>query len=248
MQGRLVEVLRGSVHRGRIEALVTVQSDQRDQRQVTLDEALLARYYEALQKVRGRFRLAGTVTLDHLLALPQIVSVTEGRPQTEARWGLVRQTLEAAVGELVQSRRREGAKLVEDVRGRVKDIERNLRAVKARLPEALKQQRQETRARLQELLGTKGGSSVGQLEEAVALIKESDVHEELVRLESHLAHLQQTLTTGGLMGKRLDFIAQELMREANTLGAKVNDALAARHVVDIKGAIERIREQVQNLE
>ena len=79
-------------------------------------------------------------------------------------------------------------------------------------------------------------------------MKDVDVHEELVRLESHLVYMRQTLTKGQSVGKRLDFIAQELMRETNTMGAKVNDPQAAQHVVDIKACIEKIREQVQNLE
>ena len=87
-----------------------------------------------------------------------------------------------------------------------------------------------------------------QLEEAVALVKEADVHEEFVRLESHLSHMRERLAGTQPIGKQQDFIAQELMREANTMGAKVNDPQAAQHVVEIKGRIEKIREQVQNLE
>ena len=90
--------------------------------------------------------------------------------------------------------------------------------------------------------------TTGQLEQAAALTKDADIHEELVRLESHLAYMRQTLANSQLVGKRLDFIAQELMREANTTGAKVNDPQAAQHVVEIKSCIEKIREQVQNLE
>ena len=247
LQGRMLEVFRGHMRRGRIEAVVFVQSDRGDQRRVTFDESLVSRYHAALVELQGRFGLKGGVTLDHLLALPQVVTVAQAPPPTEALWGLIRQTAEAAVKDLVRTRQREGAKLAADVRMHIQDISRHVRAVKSRLPKALAQQRRAIRARVRELLGSKAGS-VSQLEEAVSLIKESDVHEELVRLESHLGHMRQTLRGGDLIGKRLDFIAQELMRETNTLGAKANDAQAARHVVDMKGAIERIREQVQNLE
>ena len=248
LQGRMVELFRSHMRRGRIEALVFVQSGQHNQRQVALDESLLSRYYEALLALKGRFGLKGGVTLDHLLALPQAVTVLDVRPSTEHLWGLIRQTAEAAVEELIRTRQREGGKLIADLRRQIQSIGRDVRAVKARLPKALEQQRRQIRARLHELLGAKAKASTSQLEEATTLIREFDVHEELVRLESHLSHMRQTLTSVGAIGKRLDFIAQELMREANTLGAKVNDAQAGRHVVDIKGAIERIREQVQNLE
>lgn len=248
LQGRLAEVLRGHMRRGRIEVLVFIQSSQRDQRQVTFDEALLSRYYEALLELKGRLGLKGSVTLEQLLALPQAVTVTETRPPAEQLWGLIRQTAEEAVRDLTRMRQREGRKLVADLHRQIQDIARHLRAVKARLPEALAQQRRHIRARLLELMSATAGGSASQLSEAVALVQAADVHEELVRLESHVSHLRQTLAGGGLIGKRLDFIAQELTREANTLGAKVNDAQASRHVVDIKAAIERIREQTQNLE
>ena len=248
LQGRLVELFRGHMHRGRVEALVFVQTTERHQRRVSFDEELLTRYHTALLDLKARFGLKGPVTLEQLLSLPQAMTVIETRVEAEPLWGLVRQAAEAAIRDLARARQREGSKLVRDLRSHIRQIERRVRAVTVRLPKALAHQRRQIRRRLLELLGPESTASVPRVDEAVALIKETDVHEELVRLDSHLGHVRQTLASGGLVGKRLDFIAQELMREANTLGAKVNDAKAARHVVDIKEAIERIREQVQNLE
>ena len=248
VQGRLTELLQRQLRRGRVEVLVFIQSDHWDRRRVTFDEPLLQRYHEALVGLKSRFGLKGGVTLDHLLALPQAVAVTEERLPTERFWDPVREAAEAAVAALVRTRQREGARLVADLRRQIRDIERHVRAVTARLPKALAQQRRALRDRLQELLGPGAARSVSRLEEAVALVKEADIHEELVRLDSHLAHMRQTIAKGQLVGKQLDFIAQEIMRETNTTGAKVNDPQAARHVVEIKGCIEKIREQVQNLE
>ena len=248
LQGRLAELVRKQVQRGRVEALVFVQSDQRSYRQVVFDEPLLQRYHEALVALRGRFGLKGAITLDHLLALPQAVTISEVRGPNEQLSALIEEAAEAAIQDLVRSRQREGAKLLEDLQRLIRLIERHRQDIVNRLPKALEQQRERVRERLQELLGAKSNGSISQLEQAVALIKEVDVHEELVRLKSHLAHMRQTLINERLIGKQLDFISQELMRETNTLGAKVNDALAARHVVQIKGTIEKIREQVQNLE
>jgi uncharacterized protein (TIGR00255 family) len=187
------------------------------------------------------------VTLEHLLSLPHAVSVTEERPNAERLWASVEAATRHALQALVQSRRREGAKLVADIRGQLAVLERHLRAIRAQRPRALAAQRQALRKRLLELLGAESGS-VARLEEAIALVREPDIHEELVRLDSHLAHVRQALSGGRLIGKQLDFIAQELMRETNTLGAKVNDPGAARHVIEMKGCIEKIREQGQNLE
>jgi len=248
IQGRLTELIQKRLRRGRIEVLVFVQTLQRDRRRVMFDEPLLARYYEALVSLKGRFGLKGHVSLDQLLALPQAVTVAEERLPTEQLWEPIRQTADAALEALVGTRQREGARLVADLRRQIALIESHARKITTRLPNALKQQRQQLRKRLRELLGVSGSRSVAQLEEAVALVRDADIHEELVRLDSHLAHMRQTLAGHQLVGKQLDFIAQELMRETNTIGAKVNDPQAARHVVEIKGSIEKIREQVQNLE
>jgi uncharacterized protein (TIGR00255 family) len=198
--------------------------------------------------LKGRFGLKGPISLDQLLALPQAVTVSEERLPTEQLWVPIRQTVETALAALVHTRQREGARLVADLRRQIALIESHTRKIKTRLPKALEQSRQQLRKRLRELLGASGSRSVAQLEEAVALVRDADIHEELVRLDSHLAHMRQTLSGQQLVGKQSDFIAQELMRETNTIGAKVNDPQAARHVVEIKGCIEKIREQVQNLE
>ena len=248
LQERLTELIRRQIRRGRVEAQAAFHFGHRDQRRVSFDTQLLKRYHQALVELKQRFGLKGEVTLDHLLAFPQALTVSEERTPAEALWEPIRQTVEAAVHELVRSRQREGAKLVRDIRAQLQRIEARVRAVKRRLPKAFEQQRRRLRERLRELLGSGAAASPGQLEQAAALARDADINEELVRLESHLAHVRQSLSGRALVGKRLDFIAQELMREANTMGAKVNDAEAAQHVVEIKSCIEKIREQVQNLE
>ena len=215
---------------------------------MVFDERLLERYHAALIELKSRFVLKGPVTLEHLLALPQAVSVSEERMPAERLWEPVRATMHEAVRELVRARHREGAKLAADLRRQLQVIAQHLQAIKRQLPKALEEQRRYLRERLQGLLGHGAAVSTGQLEQALALIKDIDIHEEMVRLESHLTHMRQALASGRPVGKQLDFIAQELMREANTMGAKVNDSLAAQHVVEIKGCIEKIREQGQNLE
>ena len=247
-EDRLVELLRNGVRRGRVELIVMVQQDRSGSRRVVLDERLLQRYHEALTQLKGRFGLKGPVTLEHLLALPQALTVSEERVPAERLWDAVREVARAAVQELVRARRREGAKLAADLRAQLRSIERHVGAVKRRLPKALEQQRRRLRERLMELIGPGANGSSSQIEQAAALAKEADVHEELVRLASHLGYFRQALAGGQLVGKRLDFIAQELMREANTLGSKVNDPQTTQHVVEVKGCIEKIREQVQNLE
>jgi len=248
LQGRITEVIQSRLRRGRVEVLVFLQAGRVDRRRVVLDEPLLRHYYEALLDLKGRFGLKGGLTLEHLLMLPQAVTIAEERLPTEQLWEPIRLTVRVAVEALVRTRQREGARLVDDLRRQIRAVEQHVQAIKRRLPQSLQEQRRRLRERLRELLGSDRTRSVAQLEEAVALVKDADIHEELVRLDSHLSHMRETLTSSQLVGKQLDFIAQELMRETNTIGAKVNDPQAARHVVEIKGCIEKVREQVQNLE
>ncbi len=248
LQPRVAELLRGAFQRGHIDVYIAVHANHLDRRRVTFDERLLARYHEALLDLKARFGLKGGVTLEHLLALPQAVAVSEERVAAERLWEPVRQAVAEAVRALVQARRREGGRLAADLRRQVQTITQHVAAIKRRLPKALAEQERYLRSRLNELLGNKPTVPLAQLQQAVALVRDVDIHEELVRIDSHVAHIRQLLGGGGLVGKPLDFIAQELMRETNTLGAKASDAQVARHVVDIKGCIEKIREQVQNLE
>jgi len=248
LQGGLAEILRRYMRRGRVEAQVFIQGDGRQARRVIVDEALARRYHETLIGLKGRFGVKGPVALEHLLSLPHLISVEETRQPAEELWRPVRQAVESAVKDLVQMRRREGAKLIADLRLQLAAIGRDVKTIRARLPKALAQQQRDIRLRVRELLGGRARVSASQLGEAVSLVRDADVNEELVRLNSHTSHMRQTLAGGGSIGKRLDFIAQEMTREVNTLGAKVRDPQIARRVVDIKAAIERIREQVQNLE
>ncbi len=246
-QERLAGLVRQRARRGRIELFVAIQLE-RNHRKVTFDEELLRRYHDALVDLKAQFALKGPLTLDHFLSLPQALTVIEDRIPSEQLWEPIRSSVEAAIQELVRARGREGAKLVKDIRNQVQVIQRHAKAVKQRLPKALAQQRERLREQLQGLIGPGAVGSVAQLRQAVALVEDVNIHEEVIRLESHITYVQETLAQHQLVGKRLDFIAQELMREVNTMGAKVNDAIAAQRIVEIKGCIEKIREQVQNLE
>jgi uncharacterized protein (TIGR00255 family) len=255
LEGLVSAAIRARITRGRVEAFVSVQSVRR--KTVAFDRPLLHGYYGALGRLRREFGLKDPVTLDHLLAVPQAVTIAECQPTIEHVQRPIRAAVVAATAALVQMRRREGERLAEDLRQQLQRIDRDLQAVTRRLPRAAKAQRQRLRARLKELLGQDGSVSSTQLEQAASLVKEADVHEEAVRLQSHLSHVRRVLLparargqqdAGNSVGKRLDFIAQELLREANTMGAKVNDAEAIRRVITMKGCIEKIREQVQNIE
>lgn len=248
-EGEIAPLLRAHLKRGRVDVNVSVQLAGGNARRVMVDETLAKTYHAQLVSLQRRFGLKGGVALEHLLALPQLMTVAENPARRHALWAQVMRTLREALRHLLAQRRAEGRRLVADLRSHLQLIRARLNTVRARLPQAAAHQRQQLQLRLKSLFdGVTASMSNAQLHEALAMVRETDINEELVRLDSHLAHSQQVLRGAPAVGKTLDFIAQELMRETNTLGAKANDATIARCVIDIKGAIERIREQAQNLE
>ena len=247
-EAQVSQLIRGCLRRGRVDLTVTAHLPQQTSRRVVVDEPLVAVYHARLLKLKTQLGLQGPVTLDHLLALPHVLSVTDDQAQRQTLWPEIRQTIEAALRKLLEARRREGRRLVNDIRSRASAIKVRTARIRARLRKSIAEQRRRLRQRLPALFGGKGSATAAQLQEAVAMLKDVDIHEELVRLTSHLTHLEQTPATQESVGKNLDFIAQELMRETNTIGSKANDAPIARAVIEMKGAIEQIREQAQNLE
>lgn len=248
-EGAIAQLLRAHVKRGRIDVSVTVQLARGSTRRLVVDNALAQAYHAQLLELKNRLGLKGSVTLEHLLALPQLVSLSDNHAQRQALWKDVEEALQEAAQQLLARRRAEGRRLSQDILAQLRTITTRLKAIRTRLPKAAASQRAQLRQRLKGALGEAGASvSSAQLHEALAVVRDADVHEELVRLESHLTHAKQVLRSAQAVGKTLDFIAQELTRETNTLGAKASDAAVARGVIEIKGAIEKLREQAQNLE
>ena len=247
-EGPIAQLVRSPFKRGRIELTATVHAPKISTKRVVIDPALAKAYTAALTKLKAQCKLKGAVTVEQLLACPQVVTVVDEQRAQQAVWPVVRQAVQTAVRELLATRRAEGQRLVKDIHAQAQLIRRRVQSVRAQLPKNLVQQQRRWHQRLKGVMGPASGVTLAQVQEALAMVKEVDINEEIVRLDSHLVHLQQVVAHEHIVGKKLDFIAQELMREANTLGAKVNDAALARSAVEIKGAIEKIREQVQNLE
>jgi uncharacterized protein (TIGR00255 family) len=190
------------------------------------------------------------VTLDHLLRYPEVLAAPadddDDAERTEA-WAAVEPALAAALDALDAMRLQEGRALAEDMAHRLALIEEALAEVEGRAPRRVEEARARLRERLEDLLGDERVNR-DRLETEMALLADRlDVAEECVRLRSHLAQFREALAAPEAVGRRLNFLAQELNREANTIGSKANDAEVARHAVRIKEELERIREQVQNV-
>ena len=245
--------------RGRVEVTVSVDARGRAAAKgLRLDEDLLGWYAARLKRVAARAGL-GVPDAGLLAQLPGVVvrdplgaaaggAATAGAA-TGAAGTLVLKAVRGALAALSAMRTREGAALVRVLRRSLAALGRGVENVAAAWPEAVKRQRQRTDERLVEALARLGeAGKAGSARELLASLERGDVTEELDRLRSHLAQVRDTLGKGGALGKRLDFLSQEVQRELNTIGAKCGDAEVVRLVVGLKEEAERFREQVQNVE
>lgn len=208
---------------------------------------------EAARVLRAVAAAAGVpaeVTLDHLLAIPAVTSPTLVGLEPEALWAEAVPVFEAALRDLDALRAREGADLDADMRRRLQEIEEAVAQVEARRPQIVEECRQRLSRRLQDLIQDLPAEVLADRValEVTLFADRSDVSEEVVRLRSHLDKFREFLAADGGVGRKLDFLLQEMNREVNTIGSKASDAGVGRVVVEMKAEFEKIREQVQNVE
>jgi uncharacterized protein (TIGR00255 family) len=248
METQLEQLLRRRLIRGSIALRVYVRDLSASAAQ-DVNVAAIERYVTQLKSVLPpdpNF----TIDLATLAALPGVCQPHEmTEQQREHGEALINRLAETAIDRLLEMRESEGRALAEDLKRQCDSIQEHLKAIRAHVPGMVEHYRERLRTRIEELIA---GSNVRLAEED--LLKEvsvyaerSDVNEELSRLASHLEQFKEAITGSEPAGRKLDFITQEMLREANTIGAKAGDAEIARHVVEIKGAVDRLKEQVQNV-
>jgi len=248
LEERVRGVVQRGIQRGRVEVTVSRESPGGRPRAVRADVALAREYLQAARQVKRALRLRGEVSLPQLLAFPDVVRLEEAREDAAAIWADLEQAVGAALQELLRMRAEEGARLAADAVARLDRIEALVDQVTRRAREVVADYAGRLRQRLTELLG-EVPLDEGRLAAELALFAErSDITEELTRLRSHLAHYRETVAGEGAVGRKLEFLLQEMGRETNTIGAKANDLEISRAVIAIKGELESLREQVQNVE
>ncbi len=246
LEQKIKEGVGKSISRGKIS--VSVSWESKVESPVRLNVDVLRAYREVLSKVKDELGVEGRVDLSVLLGMPDVFKQEEEKLDRESAWSLMQKACDMALSEHSQMRKREGEELSVDFRKRI-DILENLRE---RIEELAALKVEATRERLKEkiqrLLEDTQIDEMRLYMEVAVLAEKSDVTEECVRFHSHNSQFLATLDNGGPVGRRLNFLLQEIGREINTIGAKANDADISHLVVDIKEEVERLREQVQNVE
>ncbi|QXD13794.1 YicC family protein [Rhodocaloribacter litoris] len=251
-EGEIQRLVKQAFARGRINVNVQLTQTGDDVLPLRVNPEAARAYARLLESARDAAGLDGPVRLEHLLQFSDIFIPVEAEEdvtgRSEQAWAVVRAALETAVEALRAMRRQEGQALQAELAGRIDAIETLLEAVEAQAPARVEQARRRLHDRLEELLGD-DRLDAERLEFEIALLADKlDVTEECVRLRSHLALFRESLAGDEPVGRKLNFLAQEMNREVNTIGSKANDATIAHLVVRMKEELEKIREQIENTE
>ena len=237
-----------SVSRGKIDVFFTIDASAADVAKVTVNEPLAAEYAKSLQQLAIIAGAEPKVTAEQLARFPEVLTVSREEEDLESVSADLMKVLDEAVDSFNAMRAVEGEKLARDVSGRLDTIETLTAQVEARSPQTVAEYREKLTARMQEVLQSANIDDQRILTEAAIYADKIAVDEETVRLRSHMAQLRDMLVSDEPMGRKMDFLIQEVNRESNTIGSKCNDIEIARVVVDLKAEVEKIREQVQNIE
>lgn len=237
-----------SVGRGKVDVFVSIDATAADKVEVSLNRPVADGYYNALVQMREAYGLRDDISVSLLSRFPDVFLVEKEQGDADVIAGDISQVLAIALEDFNAMRQREGEKLAEDVRSKAANIEALLAQVEARSPATVSEYREKLRQRMEEVLANTQIDENRILTEAAIFADKVAVDEETVRLHSHLSQPEDMLSKGGAIGRKLDFLIQEFNREANTIGSKCSDVEMSRMVVEIKGEIEKIREQVQNIE
>lgn len=246
---RMDEVIGKNLSRGRVTGEVAVQfAAALRQRGARVDVDLAEAYLKGLRKAAKRLKLRDDFTGSALLTLPDVVRYEQPARETEKVWPAVEMALNQALEHLMKMREREGGALGRDLEKRLVRIESCMERVRAEAPRVASKYRERLMTRLDAAEIPVDGADERLLREVALFADRSDITEEITRLESHIQQARTLMKSKEPVGRSLDFLVQEMFREANTIGSKANDAGIARDVVAIKTELDRIREQVQNIE
>jgi len=250
LEPQVESLVRQHVRRGTIQVglLIDREPSAEDYR---LNEVVLKGYLTQLQRLMGRSDHDSSVPLASLLALPGVVrEPTAGLELIESQWPLIESVLAEALTNLTKMRTDEGRSMAADLAANARAIAAELTSVERRAPQVVDAYRSRLNDRLNKLLGELGVQiqPADIVREVGIFAERSDIAEEIVRLRSHLEQVDTVMATAESSGRKLEFLTQEMFRETNTIGSKANDAEIARHVIEMKSAIERMREMIQNVE
>ena len=246
------KLVRNAIGRGNTEVYLTITSEAEEDAAVSVNIGAARQYFKGFRRLQSEFDVAGDITLELMASMPDVMKPNPGHVEEEPVARLIREATAAALEQFDQMRQLEGSGLAVDIAGRLRIIGRLLDVIEERAPQLSAQYAARLRERISELLGSGQEAPEERIAlETAVLADKCNITEEIVRLRSHLRQFDQMIAgshPSGPTGKKLDFLVQEMNREANTIGSKANDLKITDQMLEIKSEIEKIREQIQNIE
>ncbi len=245
---RLKSLLQGKISRGKLEVSVLVQNVTAVSEKITANKEVIGAYIQALREIKDEFSLTDDLSLSAVMKLPDAFTVVKEETDEDQLWEDLKSVTGEALNNFIAMRESEGARMKADISSRLDVIEKNVAFVEERSPLIVENYRKRLYDRMCEVLDGKAVDENRILLEAGIFSEKTAVDEETVRLRSHIAQFREMLESAEPIGRKLDFLVQEMNRETNTIGSKVQDIEVTKVVVDQKSEIEKIREQIQNIE
>ena len=250
LEAQVRDAINAEVARGRVTARISIHaSEGKNSAQMHINKPLAEAYATELGKLAKHLKLSGGVSLDQILRAPGVFQSDEELVDAETIWPAVEKALKPALASLVKMREREGAHLAEDLTARIWIMRQSVGKIQKQAPQTAENYRRQLHERIKNAgLENIAPDDERLMKEIVLFADRSDISEELTRLQSHFKQFEDCRKSKEPVGRTLDFLAQEMNREINTIGSKANDAIISREVVTLKAELERFREQVQNVE
>lgn len=248
MEDKLKAYIQSRVARGKIDVFVSCEFGNDNTDKLVVDEQFADEYIAALRSLQKKYHLKNDISVMSVAKNDNIFTVTRQKLDEEKAWELLQAATADAVDAFIAARETEGKRLSDDVLSRCDTILSKVAIVEERSPETEREYRERIEKKISDLLQGADIDHQRIVTETAIFADHIAVSEETVRLRSHIAHLKDLFSEGGVIGKKIDFIVQEMNRETNTIGSKCQDIEIAKTVVDMKSEIEKIREQIQNIE
>jgi uncharacterized protein (TIGR00255 family) len=248
IEDKVRELIRKNISRGKVDVYISYDDYSEDSKDIIVDKTLAKAYARSVEHLRDEFGLKDDISVSLIARFPDVLRVEKPEEDEEKIWNLLSSALNDALDALINMRQIEGEGLMLDLLERTTLIENNVKEISIRAPEVVKEYKCKLENRIKELLDQQIVDENRIATEVAIFADRCNIDEELVRLGSHIKQLRETLRLSQPVGRKLDFLLQELNREINTIGSKANDLIITNQVVDIKSELEKIREQIQNIE
>lgn len=247
-ESRMRDLLKKYATRGKIDIFINYEDDSESQVNLKFNQNIADEYMAIFNNMSEKYNLKNDMTVGGLARFPEVITMDEVQEDEEELWHFIEEAMKAALEQFVNTRILEGENLKKDLLGKLDHMEELVAFVENRSPEIMKEYRSKLESKVKELLGD---TTIDESRIATEVIIYADkicVDEETVRLRSHIEHARKCLNEDGGIGRKMDFIAQEMNREANTTLSKANDIEISNAAIDLKTEIEKVREQIQNIE